>query len=153
MIRLYHGGPLSDESGSLWATPDVDYAAAFAQLHESALWMLTLDVHERDVLDLTGCGLDVSAVTTDLRFAGIAATVHAGDERHPMRVLRRITPDAIRAAGYRAVRLREWTDWGAEPSKLRFPGGTEAPGFDCDATAVVLLRGVLAVPDAADACS
>ena len=33
-------------------SPDADYAAAFAQLHEAALWMLTLDVVAEEVLDL-----------------------------------------------------------------------------------------------------
>ena len=37
VIRLYHGGTLDQSSGSLWATPDADYAAAFAQLLEGAL--------------------------------------------------------------------------------------------------------------------
>ena len=32
---------------------DADYAAAFAQLHDADLWMLTLDVAVGDVLDLT----------------------------------------------------------------------------------------------------
>jgi hypothetical protein len=49
----------------------------------------------------------VSAVTTDLRFAGIPASTEPGDERHSMRVLRRIMPDAIRAAGYGAVGVRK----------------------------------------------
>jgi hypothetical protein len=71
--------------GSLWASLDPDYAAAFAQLYEGALWMLTLDVADGEVLDLTGCGLDVSAVATDLMFAGIAARVEADDERHPQK--------------------------------------------------------------------
>jgi len=30
-----------------------------------------------------------------------------------MKVLRRVSPDAIRAAGYCLVRPREWIDWGA----------------------------------------
>ena len=113
MIRLYHGGLLDGTSGSLWATPDADYAAAFAQMWEGALWMLTLDVNEGEVLDLTGCGLDVAAVVTDLRFAGIPASAQAGDERHPQNVLRRISNEAIKAAGYRVVRVRGWVDWGA----------------------------------------
>ena len=113
MIRLYHGGLLADASGPLWATPDADYAAAFAQLWEGALWQLTLEVDAGEVLDLRGCGLDVSVVTTDLRFAGIPASTLPGDERHPTLVLRRIKPDAIRSAGYRVVRLRDWVDWGA----------------------------------------
>jgi len=44
VIRLYPGGSLDRSSRTLWATPDSDYAAAFAQLHEGELWMLTLDV-------------------------------------------------------------------------------------------------------------
>src|SRR4030095_9164440 len=75
--------------------------------------MLTLDVSDGEVLDLTDCGLDASAVVTDLTFAGIPARVHPGDERHPQKVLCRIPNDAIRAAGYRVVRVREWIDWGA----------------------------------------
>ena len=112
MIRLYHGGLITDVSGSLWATPDADYAAAFAQLYEGALWMLTVDVNDGEVLDLRGCGLDVAAVATDLTFAGIPARTHAGDDRHPLLVVRRVKP-AIQTAGYRLVRLREWIDWGA----------------------------------------
>jgi hypothetical protein len=60
VVRLYHGGTLDEPSGSLWASPDADYAAAFAQLHEGPLWMLTLDVSDDAVLDLTGCGLNVA---------------------------------------------------------------------------------------------
>ena len=33
--------------------------------------MLTLDVEPGDVLDLTGCGLDVAALATDLLFVCI----------------------------------------------------------------------------------
>jgi Zn ribbon nucleic-acid-binding protein len=113
VIRLYHGGLLDHSAGSLWATPDADYAAAFAQMWEGALWMLTLDVSEDEVLDLTDCGLDVAAVVTDLTFAGISARVHADDKRHPQKVLRRVPNDSIRAAGYRVVRVRDWIDWGA----------------------------------------
>jgi len=75
--------------------------------------MLTLDVNEDEVLDLTGCGLDVAAVVTDLSFAGIPARTQAGDERNPHLVLNRIPADAIRRAGYRVVRIRDWVDWGA----------------------------------------
>jgi hypothetical protein len=75
MLRVYHGGTMDRSSGGLWATPDADYAAAFAQLHEAALWMLTLDVAQGEVLDLTDCGLDVSAVATNLLFAGNPARV------------------------------------------------------------------------------
>ena len=107
MIRVFHGGLLDGSSGSLWATPDADYAAAFAQMWEGSLWMLTLDVSEDEVLDLTDCGLNVAAVVTDLTFAGIRVGVHPGDERHPQKVLRRIPNDAIRAAGYRVVRVRD----------------------------------------------
>jgi hypothetical protein len=113
VIRVFHGGPLDESSDSLWATPDADYAAAFAQMWESDLWMLTLDVNDGEVLDLTDCGLDVAAVVTDLAFAGIPASIQAGDERHPQKVLRRLSHDAIRAAGYRVVRVRDWIDWGA----------------------------------------
>jgi hypothetical protein len=97
----------------LWATPDSAYAAAFAQLYEGALWMLTLDVDESEVLDLTGCGLDVEAVATDLSFAGIPAKPQPSDERNPHGLLRRVPLDAIRKAGYRVVRIRDWVDWGA----------------------------------------
>ena len=113
MIRLYRGGSVDQSSDSLWATPDADYAAAFAQLHEAPLVMLTLDVANEEVLDLTDCGLDVAAVATDLSFAGIPARARTGDERQPLMVLRRVSNDAIRAAGYRLVRVREWIDWGA----------------------------------------
>lgn len=75
--------------------------------------MLTLDVEDGQVLDLTDCGLDVAAVATDLLFAGIPASTQPGDERHPQMVLRRVSNDAIRAAGYHVVRIREWIDWGA----------------------------------------
>ena len=43
----------------LWATPDFDYAGAIARLHESPIWMLTLDVDDGQLLDVTDCGLDV----------------------------------------------------------------------------------------------
>jgi len=84
VIRLYRGGSVDQSSDSLWATPDADYAAAFAQLHEAPLVMLTLDVANEEVLDLTGCGLDVAAVATDLSFAGIPARARTGDERQPL---------------------------------------------------------------------
>jgi hypothetical protein len=113
VIRVYHGGVLDQSSGWLWATPDSAYAAAFAQLYEGALWMLTLDVNQDEVLDLTGCGLDVAAVATDLSFAGIPTSAQAGDERNPHRLLRRVPVTSIRKAGYRVVRIREWVDWGA----------------------------------------
>ena len=139
MIRLYHGGLLDRSAGSLWASPDADYAAAFAQLYEGALWMLTLDVSAGEVLDLTDCGLDVSAVVTDLTFAGIPARVQPGDERHPQKVLRRIPHDAIRAAGYRMVRVREWIDWGA--------GERHAESVLIVDPTAVLDREVLPLPD------
>ena len=113
MFRVFHGGPLDDSCGSLWATPDAEYAAAFAQLHEGAVWMLTLDVAEEDILDLTRCGLDLSQVATDLQFAGIAVPIDATDIRTPHDLLRRIPPEAIRHAGFRVVRLRESVNWGA----------------------------------------
>ena len=113
MIRVYHGGLLDQSSGSLWTSPDPDYAAAFAQMWEGGLWMLTLDVDDNEVLDLTDCGLDVAAIATDLSFAGIPASVQPGDERNPHRLMRRVPVDAIRKAGYRVVRIREWVDWGA----------------------------------------
>jgi hypothetical protein len=75
--------------------------------------MLTLDVDAEHVLDLTGCGLDITAVAIDLAFAGIHASTQEGDERHPQMVLRRLSHDAIRAAGYRLARFREWVDWAA----------------------------------------
>jgi hypothetical protein len=106
MLRVYHGGELHWPAESLWATSDWEYAAAFAQLHDGPLWMLTLDVSDGEVLDLTDCGLEVSTVVTDLMFAGIFATTQAGDERQPMIVVRRVSPDAIRAAGYRGPAAR-----------------------------------------------
>jgi hypothetical protein len=112
VIRVYHAGVLDQSSGWLWATPDSAYAAAFAQLYEGALWMLTLDVNRDEILDLTGCGLDVTSVATDLAFAGIPVSVEAGDQRNPHLVLRRVPAGTIRKAGYRAVRIREWIDWG-----------------------------------------
>jgi hypothetical protein len=111
MFRVFHGGTFDESSGSLWATPDAEYAAAFAQLHEGAVWMLTLDLAEGDVLDLTRCELDVQAIVTDLRFAGIAATMDPADVRNPHRLLCCIPPDAIRHAGFRVVRLRESVNW------------------------------------------
>ena len=75
--------------------------------------MITLDVNDEEVLDLTGCGLDVNAVATDLAFAGNSCDHAASDERHPIKVLRRVSNDAIRPAGYRVIRIREWIDWGA----------------------------------------
>ena len=113
MLRLYHGGNLDHLPDSLWATPDFGYAAAFAELHESPVWMLTVDVGTEEILDLTGCGLDPDAVATDLLFAGIPARTRRGDERNPHAVLSGVSTDAIKAAGYRLVRIREWTDWGA----------------------------------------
>jgi hypothetical protein len=112
VFRVYHGGTLDPGSlGSLWVTPDL--AAAFAQLHKGALWQLTLDVADGEVLDLRRCGLDVAAVARRLMRAGMVASVEASDARHPMTVVGRVKPETIRAAGYRVVRLREWNDWGA----------------------------------------
>jgi hypothetical protein len=98
VIRVYHGGLLDQSAGSLWATPDSEYAAAFAQLHDGALSMLTLDVAEDEVLDLRGCGLDATAAATDLRFAGISVKVDTSDVRSPHLLLRRIPAEAIRSA-------------------------------------------------------
>ena len=81
-IRQYHGGTLNQLSGSLWATPDADYAAAVAQLYEAVLWILTLDVSQDEWLDLMDCGLDVAAVVRNLRFAGIPANIQSGDDWH-----------------------------------------------------------------------
>jgi hypothetical protein len=75
--------------------------------------VLTLDVDADEILDLTGCGLNVAAVAADLFFAGIRVSAEAGDERNSHRLLRRVPMEAIRKAGYRVVRIREWVDWGA----------------------------------------
>jgi hypothetical protein len=139
MLRFYHGGHLDRVDGSLWATPDSDYAAAFAQMWEGALWMLTLDVSESEVLDLRGCGLDVAAVATDLSFAGIPAHTAAGDEQHPHLVLRRVQAETIRKAGYRMVRLRECVDWGA--------GDRHAESVLIVDPSVIVDREVLPLPD------
>jgi hypothetical protein len=139
VIRVFHGGYLDESSGSLWASPDADYAAAFAQLHEAGLWMLTLDVKDGEVLDLTDCRLDVAAVITDLAFVGIPASIQAGDERHPQKVLRRISHHAIRAAGYRVVRVRDWVDWGA--------GERHAESVLIVDLTAILDREVLPIPD------
>ena len=109
LSRIYYGGTLDPRSsGSLWATPD--FAAAVTQLHEGALWQLTLNVGDGEVLDLRRCGLNVAAVARRLILAGIHASVAADDARHPMAVVGRVKPETIRAAGYRVVRLREWND-------------------------------------------
>ena len=113
LFRVYYGGMLDPRSsGSLWATPDL--AAAFTQRHGGALWQLTLDVGDDQVLDLRRCGLNVAAVARRLMLAGIHASVEASDPRHPMTVVGQVKPETIRAAGYRVVRLREWTEWGPD---------------------------------------
>ena len=61
------------------------------------------------------------------------------DARHPQQVVRRIPIHAIRAAGYRVVRVREWIDWGA--------GERHAESvYIVDPTAI-LDREVLPLPD------
>ena len=44
MLGLYHGGNFDALTAStLWTTPDVDYAAGYAELHDSAVvWALIL---------------------------------------------------------------------------------------------------------------
>jgi len=98
--------------GWLWTSLDPDYAAAFAQLHEGELWQLTLDVHNDAVLDLTPCGLDAAGVAARLRSIGIDAHAPDNDPRQTHKVLWETPTEQIRAAGYRAVRLREYTNWG-----------------------------------------
>jgi hypothetical protein len=66
-----------------------------------------------EVLDLTGCGFDVGAVATDLLFAGISVRIDPSDAGNPHLLMRRVSPEAIRKAGYRVVCIREWIDWGA----------------------------------------
>jgi hypothetical protein len=112
VLKLYHGGTLDEPGATLWATSDPDYAAAFAQLHEGDLWTLNVDIQESEILDLTSFGLNVSAVASALTARVCPVSNQADDEGHPQCVLRRVPAAAIRAAGYRAVRLRERIDWG-----------------------------------------
>ena len=95
MFRVFLGDTFDESAESVWASPDAEYAAAYAQLHEAPLWRHTLDVSENEVLDLTDCGLDVVAVVGNLRFAGIPASSQAGEDRNPQMVLRRVSTDAI----------------------------------------------------------
>jgi hypothetical protein len=112
---LYHGGAFNESGTRIWLTPDFDYAAALAQLYDcETLWQVTVAANEDEILDLTGCGPDVAAVVAALVEAGSSQPAE-DDANHPHRVLWRLSDDVIHAAGYRAVRLREWIDWGAGP--------------------------------------
>jgi hypothetical protein len=75
--------------------------------------MLTLDLADDEVLDLRGCGLDARAAANDLRFAGTSINIDKSDVRNPHLLLRRIPPEALRRAGYRAVCIRESVNWDA----------------------------------------
>ncbi|MCA1586813.1 MAG: hypothetical protein LC791_19265 [Acidobacteria bacterium] len=112
MLELCQGGTLQEPGRHLWTTSDVDYAAGYALLHEGDVWALTVNLRDRDILDLTGCGLDATAVAVTLTNVGLPAFSLEEDAQHPQSVLRRVSDEAIRAAGYRAVRLCEWIDWG-----------------------------------------
>jgi hypothetical protein len=115
VLILYHGGAFDEPRTRIWLTADFDYAAAFAQLYDcETLWQFTVALNEDEILDLTGWGLDVAAVVPALVEAGSSQAAE-DDANHPHRVLWRLSDDIIRAAGYRAVRLREWIDWGAGP--------------------------------------
>ena len=116
---LYHGGAMNEPGVRLWLAADADYAAGFAQIHyEGALWALTLNLADSDILDLTNHGLDACAVADALTAAGIPVSCLVGDEDRPQSVLRRVADDAIRAAGFRAIRLCECIDWGQERTDL-----------------------------------
>jgi hypothetical protein len=113
-LRLYHGGALNAPGERLWATPDPAYAAAFAQLYEADLWALTVDLREHDILDLTACGFNARVVAAVLTLAGLLATCADDEAQHPHCVVRRLTDEAIMDAGYRAIGIHEWIDWGHE---------------------------------------
>jgi hypothetical protein len=101
---------------TLWATPDFDYAAGYAELHDSdVVWALTMDLADADILDLTPHGLDATAVAAALTSAGMHTGTLPGEKSGPQCALRRVSVEKIPAAGYGAVRIRERIDWGSGP--------------------------------------
>jgi hypothetical protein len=75
--------------------------------------VLTVDLSESEILDLTEHGTDARAVAAALTEVGLPRASVADDEaNHPQCTLWAISDESIKAAGYRAVRLCEWRDWG-----------------------------------------
>src|SRR5688572_18445043 len=141
MLSLYHGGNFDAPAvTTLWTTPNFDYAAGYAELHDSAVvWALTLDVADPEVLDVTAHGFDATAVAAALSSAGMHTWVGPDEKDAPQCALRRVRVEQIRAAGYRVVRLRERIDWGAGPQ-------CATSLYVVDLTAIVH-REAIALPD------
>lgn len=112
MLTVYHGGNFDSDGSRLWTSVDPEYAAGYAQLHEGDLWALTVEIADAEILDVSGCELDAAAVASSLTAAGLPAQCREDEHQHPQSVVRRVSDEAIRAAGFRAVRLCEWIDWG-----------------------------------------
>ena len=114
MLTLYHGGLLDGRCRTrLWATTDYEYATAYADTYEVEVWALSVDIRESEILDVTAHGLDAKAVAAALADAGLPGASVGDDEiEMPHRGLWNVPDEAIRSAGFRAIRLCEWTDWG-----------------------------------------
>ena len=114
MLTLYHGGQLNAGRTRLWLTGDFEYAACYAEMYcLDHVWALTLDLRPSDILDVIAYGLDARAVAAALVVAAIPAASILDDEiDRPPCALDGVPNAAIRAAGYRAVRLWEQVDWG-----------------------------------------
>jgi hypothetical protein len=114
VLTLFHGGRLDERRRTrLWTSANYEYAKEYADTWETVVWKLTVDLSDSEILDLTEHGTDARAVAAALTEAGLSgASVADGEANHPQCALRGISDEAIRAAGYRAVRLCEWTDWG-----------------------------------------
>jgi hypothetical protein len=66
----------------VWLTEDVDYAAGFAQLYDQDfVWSLKINLDESEILDLSACGLDPTAVAAALQVRGFSIDALPVDER------------------------------------------------------------------------
>jgi hypothetical protein len=110
---LYRDGDVAALGPALWATSHREHAARFARRHAADLWALTLELRDDEILDLT-LSRNPEAVARALAAAGIPADYRRGEDRHPQSVVRRLHPDAVLHAGYRAVLLCEAIEGGPE---------------------------------------
>jgi hypothetical protein len=112
VLTMYHGGHLAIPSEATWLS-DFDYAAAWAELVDADyVWEVTLGFAPHEILDVTRCGFDAEAVAEALRAMNVQALDPPADQPgFPPAVIRATSASAIREAGYRAIRLREWVDW------------------------------------------
>lgn len=114
-LTMYHGGHMSD-NGRIWVTDDREYAAGYAEMNGGSVHDLDVEIDNSDILDLTHCHDDAIAAANALAEIGIEVGALAEEEPHC--VLARVTDEQILAAGYKAVRIEEWTEFVGECTSL-----------------------------------